>query len=100
LKADAIYARNGWPKVQLSDLEAEPQSPGMSGITAIVRLAFFVLALGAPAVLARTAPQGDSNTELAKKNSNAVTSLISVPIQFNYEARWDRRLAITLLFPT
>jgi hypothetical protein len=72
----------------------------MSGITAIVWLASSVLALGASAALAQTAPQGDSNTELAKRLSNPVASLISVPFQFDYEAQWGGRLTITLLFPT
>ena len=71
----------------------------MSGITAIV--AFFVLALGACAGLARTVPQGDSNIELAKKFFKPATSLISpVPSHFNYEVQWDGRLTITLQFPT
>jgi hypothetical protein len=72
----------------------------MSGITAIARLAFFVLTLGAPATLAQTAPQGDNNTELARKHSNPIASPISLPFQFNNQVQRGRQRTITLLFPT
>jgi hypothetical protein len=72
----------------------------MSGITAIARLAFLVLAWGASAALAQTAPQGESNTAFAKKFSNPIASLISAPFQVNHRPQWGGWLTITLLIPT
>jgi len=57
----------------------------MRGMPVILPWGLAVLMAAASAAGAQTAPQADSNAELATKLSNPIASLISVPFQFNYD---------------
>ena len=63
----------------------------MRGKPVILRWGLAALICAATAAQAQTAPQADSNSELANKLSNPVASLISVPFQFNYDCCFGPR---------
>lgn len=65
----------------------------MRGMLVILRWGLAALICAASAAQAQVAPPADSNSELATKLSNPISSLISVPFQFNYDCCFGPRAA-------